>query len=144
MREDLGRSRVHFEPIGKDFDEHFWRLCQSAGIMKGGNQYTTQLAMLCSYIMIRRVKVTPFLYANEQLLLPESDSYGKKESSVLICIKQSYGKTLMFQLSIPASIGGGTLLWWRSVSIIKSSKLGAGNGGDASVGIIGGYGIAAS
>ena len=115
--------------------------------MKGGNQYTTQLAMLCCCITIRRVKVTLFLYANEQLLMllmPGSDSYGKKESGVLICIMRSYGKTLMFQLSIPASIGGGKLLWWRSVSIIKSSKLGAGNGGDASVGIIGGYGIAAS
>jgi hypothetical protein len=112
--------------------------------MKGGNQYTTQLAMLCSYIMIRRVKVTPFLYANEQLLMPESDSHGKKESSVLVCIMQSYGKTLIFQLSIPTSIGGGTSLWRRSVSIIKSSKLGAGNGGDASVGIIGGYGVTAA
>jgi hypothetical protein len=112
--------------------------------MKGGNQYTTQLAMLCSYIMIRRVKVTPFLYANEQLLMPESDSHGKKESSVLVCIMQSYGKTLIFQLSIPTSIGGGTSLWRRSVSIIKSSKLGAGNGGDASVGIIGRYGITAA
>ena len=112
--------------------------------MKGGYQYTRQLAMLCCCIMIRRVKVTLFLYAGEYLLVPKFDSCGKKESSVLICIMQSYGKTLMFQLSIPASIGGGTLLWWRSVSIIKSSKLGAGNGGDASVGIIGGYGIAAS